>query len=127
MIRPSHTDKPVLPRKMCKDLRTLIQFIDIYCHGCHKESPRSQVKLKSHDVNDLYGKDVELCDDCVKLLTHALVKRCICPQDLKPQCKHCPNHCYHPKYRSQIQEAMKYSGRKLVMSGRVDMLLRLLF
>jgi hypothetical protein len=47
--------------------------------------------------------------------------------DPKPACKHCPQHCYAPRYRDEIREVMRYSGRKLVMSGRVDYLVHLLF
>jgi hypothetical protein len=45
----------------------------------------------------------------------------------KPMCKHCPNHCYHPTYRAKIREVMQFSGRKLLLGGRVDYLLHLLF
>ncbi len=113
--------------KIIGDLKTLVRFIEVYCDGLHDASDRQAVDLKTHDIQALAGRSVELCPDCTKLLTHALVKRSVCPMDPKPQCKHCPNHCYHPTYRKQIQEVMKYSGRKLVMRGRVDYLLHLLF
>jgi hypothetical protein len=47
--------------------------------------------------------------------------------DPKPMCKHCPSHCYRPSYRARIREVMKFSGRKMVLSGRLDFLLHLLF
>ncbi|MFP4145524.1 MAG: nitrous oxide-stimulated promoter family protein [Phycisphaeraceae bacterium] len=109
-----------------RDLRTLVRFIEVYCHGRH-DAERTPVALKSHDVTRIAGRETALCPDCTRLLSHALVKRSVCPMDPKPQCKHCPNHCYHPKYRQQIREVMKYSGRKLVLRGRVDYLLHLLF
>jgi hypothetical protein len=34
---------------------------------------------------------------------------------------------YHPQYWQRIREVMKYSGRKLVLSGRLDYLYHLLF
>ena len=55
------------------------------------------------------------------------MKRSRCPLDPKPACKHCPVHCYHPTYRQNIREVMRYSGRRLVLSGRLDMLYHLLF
>ena len=120
---PAKNDDP----KVISDLKILAKFIQVYCEGNHAEKDREPADLKTHDIHELTGKDLCLCPDCQKLLAHALVKRTVCRMDPKPQCKHCPNHCYHPTYRKQIREVMKYSGRKLVMRGRVDYLLHLLF
>lgn len=110
-----------------RDLKTLALFIRIYCHHRHADAEKTVVTLKTHDVAALAGRPVELCDGCRKLLAHALVKRSNCPMDPKPMCKHCPSHCYHPTYRAQIREVMKVSGKRLVLSGRLDMLFHLLF
>ncbi len=120
---PEKNDDP----KVIGDLKTLVKFIEVYCDGHHNDDDRKQIELKTHNLHELTGRHPRLCADCQKLLTHALVKRTICPMDPKPQCKHCPKHCYHPNYRQKIQEVMKYSGRKLVMRGRVDYLLHLFF
>lgn len=114
--------------KILKDLRILTRFIEVYCHGLHHEGRNHlDVTLKTHDVKELTGKDLKLCPGCQKLLAHAMVKRAACQMNPKPPCKHCSRHCYHPKYREQIREVMKYSGRKLVMRGRLDYLLHLFF
>jgi hypothetical protein len=115
-------DKPLQ-----RDLKTLARFIDIYCSHKHPECEKQMTTLRTHDVAALLGGPIFLCPECTKLLTHAFVKRTHCPMDPKPACKHCPNHCYHPTYRAQIREVMKFSGRKLVMSGRLDLLVHLLF
>jgi len=120
---PEKNDNP----KLINDLKTLAKFIEVYCDGHHDDADRESVKLKTHNLKELTDKQPRLCPDCQKLLAHALVKRTICPMDPKPQCKHCPNHCYRPNYRQKIQEVMKYAGRKLAMHGRVDYLLHLLF
>lgn len=120
---PQEGDDP----KLLKDLRLLVRFIEVYCDGHHTEADRQGVDLKTHDLKALTGDTPCLCHDCRKLLTHALVKRTVCPMQPKPQCKHCPNHCYHPQYRQMIRQVMKYSGRKLVMRGRLDYLIHLLF
>ncbi len=85
------------------------------------------MQLKTHDVTTLARGKLTLCADCTRLLAHALVKRSHCPLDPKPACKHCPQHCYHPKYRAAIREVMRYSGRRLVLSGRLDYFIHLLF
>ncbi len=120
---PEKNDDP----KVIGDLKTLVKFIEVYCDGQHADDSREAVELKTHDLKELTGKQPRLCPDCQKLLAHALVKRTVCPMDPKPQCKHCPKHCYHPNYRQKIKEVMKYSGKKLLMRGRVDYLLHLFF
>jgi hypothetical protein len=89
--------------------------------------PRAAVRLRTLDVAGVHGRPLELCPDCAKLAAHAFAKRMQCPLDPKPDCKHCPQHCYADKYRRQIREVMRYSGRRLVLSGRLDYLLHLLF
>jgi Nitrous oxide-stimulated promoter len=117
-------DKPTAPRR---DLKTLIAFIDLYCRDHHPSAIRQAPTLRDIDVQQIAGKPITVCEDCNRLLCHALVKRTHCRMSPKPQCKHCPNHCYHPKYRLAIQEVMRYSGRKIMLHGRVDYLLHLLF
>lgn len=112
---------------LLRDLKTLATFIRIYCDNHHDGQPRQEAAFRTHDVRAVAGRPVVLCRDCSKLLQHAFVKRSMCPMDPKPACKHCPKHCYHPAYRQKIREVMKYSGRKLVLSGRLDYLFHLLF
>jgi hypothetical protein len=114
-------------KQLRKDLRVLARFILVYCEGLHPASERAAVELKSVDVSGLLGEPVHLCPSCARLLAHAVTKRLHCPLDPKPACKHCPQHCYHPGYRAAIREVMKYSGRRLVIRGRIDYLLHLLF
>jgi hypothetical protein len=114
-------------RHLRRDLRILARFIAVYCDGLHPAADRTAIELKSLDVEALLREPVHLCPGCAKLLIHAFTKRMHCPLDPKPVCKHCPQHCYHPRYRAAIREVMKYSGRKLVLSGRIDYLLHLLF
>ena len=116
-----------MPDNLERDLKTLALFISIYCRHRHEHAPKTAVALKQCDVAAIAGRPVELCDHCTKLLVHAFVKRMHCPMDPKPQCKHCPSHCYAPAYRAQIQEVMRFSGKKLLCGGRLDYLFHLLF
>lgn len=110
-----------------RDLRVLARFIAIYCTYKHRAEPKLPAALKSFNVAGIAGRELRLCEDCRKLLAHAFRKRSACPMDPKPACRHCPEHCYHPTYRRQIREVMKYSGWRLLVSGRLDYLFRLLF
>jgi hypothetical protein len=113
--------------RLKRDLKTLALFIRIYCRSKHAQRPKSPVRLKTHNIETIARGPVELCPECTKLLAHDFVKRSRCPMNPKPACKHCPSHCYHPDYRARIREVMKYSGRHLVLSGRLDYLFHLLF
>ena len=113
--------------ELMRDLKTLALFIDLYCRYKHADCPRQPVDLRTHNVSEIAGKSIVLCPECTKLLTHAFVKRSHCPMHPKPMCKHCPSHCYHPSYRAQIREVMKFSGRKMLFAGRLDYLFHLLF
>ena len=110
-----------------RDLKTLAVFIQMYCRCQHPSADKALASMKTHDVAEIAGKDLFLCNECYKLLVHAFVKRSHCPMDPKPMCKHCPNHCYAPVYREKIKEVMKFSGKRSVLTGRIDYLLHLLF
>ena len=108
-----------------KDFKTLALFIEIYCKKHHVN--RTPMVLNVHNAEISFGHPLDLCPACIRLLTHAVVKRLHCPKDPKPSCKKCSNHCYHNTYRSQIREVMRYSGMHMVLRGRVDYLRHLLF
>lgn len=92
-----------------KDRLILEQFIHIYCKGKHRT-----------------GKG-QLCPDCQELLAYATKRLEHCPQDPKPSCKHCEIHCYKPVYREKIREVMRYSGKRLILHGRFDLIWHYLF
>ena len=116
-----------LPRALRRDLKILAQFVRIYCDHRHPQSEKEPLHLRTHDVAAIAGREVVLCANCRKLLAHSFVKRTGCPLDPKPACRRCPAHCYLPKYRAAIREVMRYSGTRLVLSGRLDYLYHLLF
>ena len=95
--------------KQEKDVYILEQFIHIYCRGKHR-TPKN-----------------DLCDDCKSLLSYARKRLERCPQDPKPSCKHCEIHCYKPAYRDKIREVMRYSGKRLIMRGRFNLIYHYLF
>jgi hypothetical protein len=114
--------------KLQRDLETLATFIRVYCLHHHGQEVKHVVRYDDGAGSpDDSGQWTVLCPACAKLLAHALYKRTHCPLHPKPACKHCPSHCYHPSYRAQIREVMKFSGRHLVTHGRWDLLLHLLF
>ena len=87
-----------------KDVKVLVTFIGVFCRGKH-QSPKGQ-----------------LCHDCAELLSYAKARRLNCPLDPKPACKHCPTHCYTKPRLAAIREVMAYSGARLLLRGRLDLL-----
>ena len=85
------------------------EFVHIYCRGKDKMP---------------HG---ELCADCQDLLSYAIQRLQRCPLDPKPACKHCEIHCYKPPYREKIRDVMRYSGKRLLLHGRLDLLWHYLF
>jgi hypothetical protein len=112
-------------RRLHSDVRVLVRFIRVYCDAHHKQASRRPMQLPTGALRALCPAPPALCAECRKLLLHAIVMRSRCPLNPKPACKHCPDHCYAPRYRQQIRKVMGYSGRKLVLSGRLDYLLHL--
>lgn len=117
----------VCPRGLVRDLKTLAKFVGLYCQHQHPGVLKRPVAMKHLDVTTLMGRPIHLCPSCTRLVTHAMIKRTSCPLDPKPQCKRCTSHCYHPAYRKKMKEVMRFSGMKLVLSGRLDYLLHLFF
>jgi len=110
-----------------KDNRILAEFIKIYCSHRHKDAPREPWVNRGGFEVDLGVEPPELCADCSDLLSYSVARRNHCPQDPKPTCKNCEIHCYAPEYRSRIREVMRFSGKRLILHGRLDLLLHYLF
>lgn len=123
----ARNDARVWDTTLLRDLKTVARFLDLYCQCKHVSVGKEPVNIPGFDVDAIARTKVSLCQDCTKLLTHAFVKRSHCPMKPKPACKHCPNHCYHPTYRKQIREVMRFSGARLLLTGRLDYLFHMLF
>ncbi|WP_460594564.1 nitrous oxide-stimulated promoter family protein [Geomonas sp. Red276] len=106
-VQAGSIDQKQRERKAAKeanDIKVLDAFIGVYCRGRHG------------------SRKGELCPSCAELLAYARTKRSRCPLDPKPDCKHCPIHCYGKNQRAAIREVMAYSGRRLLLRGRLDLL-----
>ncbi len=108
--------------KIIKDAEVLAEFINIYCTDKHGSAAKGPVKTGGSVGTYLEQADFPLCEECRRLLLHAVSKRAICPYGPKPSCKMCETHCYGPGYRESIREVMRYSGMRLIKKGRFDLL-----
>jgi hypothetical protein len=105
-----------------KDAEVLAEFVNIYCSDRHGDADKAPVKAGGQVGTYLGSSDFALCEECRKLLLHAVSKRALCPYDPKPACKKCETHCYGPGYREKIREVMRYSGMRLIKKGRFDLI-----
>lgn len=104
-----------------KDLRVLTDFVRTYCNARHATTERHSCELPSQLARH-YRADLKLCPECAGLLAHGISKRRTCPLEPKPACKECRIHCYGKEYRAKIREVMAFSGRRLLLRGRLDYL-----
>ncbi len=100
-----------------KDLKVLLKFIGVFCRAKHSNQPRVAVATEG-----IVSGDMLLCTDCAGLVAYALDRRRKCPLDPKPSCKNCHIHCYSKEYRTRIREIMAFSGRRMILRGRLDYL-----
>lgn len=115
-----------LTRNERKDLKVLGLFTALYCRECHGEEKRP---FSAGDFwSTLMGrKGLQLCTECQDFLSYAAQRRIKCPLEPKPTCKHCRIHCYRPGHREKVREIMRFSGKKLIRKGRLDLLWHYLF
>ena len=134
IYRTSETQEGRMPKiferidnKTEKDIRILANFIFIFCRENHRAEIKGVFPIKDEKLrHTLDNKDLLLCADCDKLLSHGIAKILLCPYDPKPRCKKCETHCYAPSYRKRIRQVMRFSGLHLIKHGRIDLILHYL-
>ena len=110
-----------LTTEQLADLKILARFIELFCRAKHDRNESSQVPVP--EILQSSGKQrMSLCKECAGLLEHGMAKRALCPLNPKPSCKNCRIHCYGPEYRRKIREIMAYSGKRMILRGRLDYL-----
>jgi hypothetical protein len=106
-----------LTNAQTKDLKLLFNFVRIYCGAKHGDQIKTNIQVKNITVRETY-----LCRECAEVARHALAKRRNCLLEPKPSCKKCIVHCYGRDYRERIREIMAFSGRRMILRGRLDYL-----
>jgi len=112
--------------KTSKEAVMLARMVKIYCDDHHNCVNRNDFRLRGL-LTELDIDTPNLCIECSRLLTHGLARLVCCPFKPKPSCKHCTEPCYTGEYRSFVKIVMRYSGIKLIKSGRLDLLIKYLF
>jgi hypothetical protein len=112
--KPARSDRE--PEAIQEDAGKLVKFMDIYCRAHHAARERTSFNIHEKKTPVLIKKGPELCEECTRLLRHAIVMRALCPLDPKPKCRKCPQHCYRPRYKDEMETVMKYVGPRLMFS-----------
>jgi len=104
-----------ITKQQKKDIVLIGKFVEVYCNGKHDGSEKQAFMLPE----GLGAR--HMCAGCADFMTYAISKRLKCPLEAeKPSCKKCRIHCYGKAEREKIREIMAYSGRRLMMRGRLD-------
>ncbi len=89
---------PKLSGKLNKELATVSAMLKIYCITHHKS-------------------DNTPCSICKQLEQYARMRLDRCPYgEDKPTCNQCPIHCYKPEPKQMMQQVMRYSGPRMLLS-----------
>lgn len=98
-----------------KDISLIGKFVEVYCAGKHTDMEKQPFHLPEH-----LGQR-RMCAECAMFMAYAVARRLKCPLEAeKPSCKHCRIHCYAKPQLEKVKEIMAYSGKKLMLSGRLD-------
>lgn len=111
-----------LTEKQTMDMKILITFVQMFCRSKHGKAGGTAVVELPVKLRSQFRNDVCLCGECAALVDYALEKLRKCPLDPKPSCKHCRIHCYSKEYRGKIRQVMAFSGKRLILRGRLDLL-----
>lgn len=99
-----------------KDIKVIAKFTEVWCAG-QRHNDRQPVTVHQG------LQPFKLCPDCTAFLQYAVQKRLCCPLETeKPTCRRCRIHCYAPQQRALVKQIMAWSGRKMILRGRLDYL-----
>lgn len=105
-----------MTRQMLKDIKVIGKFTEVWCDG-HQHSGRQLRAVPGSDMQ------LQLCPACAEFFSYAVLKRQKCPLEAeKPSCKHCRIHCYAPQQRALVRQIMAWSGKRMLLRGRLDYL-----
>lgn len=116
----------ITAKKIKSDAAMLARMVQIYCSDHHSDTVKGDI-IRQGILETLDLHETRLCRECGNLLVHGLVKRINCPFDPKPRCKNCTEPCFSGEYRDFVKSVMRYSGLRLIKSGRIDLVWKYFF
>ncbi len=108
--------------KQKNDIGITAEFVETYCAAKHRGADKNLSMIPGAE------RESKLCSECRAFMDYAVARRINCPlEPQKPACKHCTVHCYETRQREKAREIMSFSGRRLILKGRVDYIWRYFF
>ena len=99
-----------------KEIRIIATFTKVWCSG-HGHASRNFFQF-TEELPPL-----DLCPDCTVFMGYAVQRLLHCPlKTEKTSCKHCHIHCYATEQRALVKRIMAWSGRRMILRGRLDYL-----
>ncbi len=90
------------------EVKTLKKFFELHCKHKH-QNRKDHIRILSYNDKE-YQVELNLCDDCKKLIDYSFDRLLDCPHDIKPRCRTCPAPCYDKKEWKSVASLMRYSG-----------------
>jgi hypothetical protein len=107
-----------LTAKKEADMVKLADMVSLFCRHKHATRQKSRLGIEDPGLKKLVADlELDLCEECSRLLRHGMIRLLMCEQDPKPMCKHCLVQCYAPIYKAQINEVMRSVSRGLFQTG----------
>ncbi|MDK9718624.1 MAG: nitrous oxide-stimulated promoter family protein [Trichlorobacter sp.] len=102
--------------QQAKDIKVIARFTEVWCAG--------QLHSNQQQITVYPGmQPLTLCPECAAFLEYAAKKRLHCPLEAeKPTCRRCRIHCYAPQQRTLVKQIMAWSGKRMILRGRLDYL-----
>ena len=116
------------PQVVERDISRLGDFMDLFCRKKHQQRQRRPVPASGCVEPYLGKKRPTLCPACTRLFLHGAAKRALCPMERKgpdvqkPNCAACEIQCFPDEYRTAMREVMSFSGWRLILRGRLDLI-----
>lgn len=116
----------IVERKRKNEKITFLAMACLYCNGNHhkgrvdcrkSEKLPSDLQLLAQSKAKKYPhwRRINLCPDCLELVTHVEPRTTRCPHmAYKSFCHLCPRPCHPPKEMALISPLMRYSGPRLL-------------
>lgn len=115
----------LLRQHHASDVILMGDFVSWYCRGNHKDRPKHEVRLLSHEIAHTPAKHLlHLCDECEEFLRYAEKRTAFCQQTPKPFCSTCSIKCYSHRMEEYSRKVMRYSGPRSLFSRHFLLALR---
>lgn len=103
--------------KFQDEIKTLEKFFTKFCEDKHENQFIKEYELNFKDEKIVL--DLQLCNECQKLINYSFAKLQNCPHEIKPRCRKCANPCYEKQEWKDLSRIMRYSAIMLGITTKL--------